>query len=321
MSSVSAPVRAIRSAVLCAFIGAFTALATFPAQAETWRFALIGDTPYSDYERRELPRMIEAIAAEHVDFIAHVGDIKHSNAPCSDALFEDRRRLFDASPVPFILAPGDNEWTDCRRVVAGGHAPLERLAKLRELFFAGEHSLGQRRIALERQTDGFPEHQRWRLGPVLFLTLNIPGGNNHHRPSGAPGEEADRRTARALDWLREGFALARHEGLRGVAVLLQANPDFRAFANGMPWSGYRALLQAVRTESLAFPGETLFVHGDTHWQRIDRPLRDPASGGRIERFTRVETFGYPFMGWIKVFIDSEAPVLFRFETRGWPPPR
>ena len=31
------------------------------ACGETWRFALIGDTPYSDLERAELPRMLASI--------------------------------------------------------------------------------------------------------------------------------------------------------------------------------------------------------------------------------------------------------------------
>jgi hypothetical protein len=45
-------------------------------QAETWRFAAIGDTPYSGHELRELPRMFADIAAEHPAFIVHAGDIK-----------------------------------------------------------------------------------------------------------------------------------------------------------------------------------------------------------------------------------------------------
>ena len=34
-----------------------------------------------------------------------------------------------------VLTPGDNEWTDCHRVAAGEYQPLERLAKLREVFY------------------------------------------------------------------------------------------------------------------------------------------------------------------------------------------
>ena len=55
--------------------------------AETWRFALIGDTPYSDSERRELPRMLDAIAESHVDFVVHIGDFKNGQSRCDNVVF------------------------------------------------------------------------------------------------------------------------------------------------------------------------------------------------------------------------------------------
>jgi hypothetical protein len=51
---------------------------------------------------------------------------------------------------------------------------------------------------------------------------------------------------------------------------------------------------------LAFKGEVLLVHGDTHWQRVDQPLRHSETKLPLANFTRAETFGYPVMGWVKV---------------------
>ena len=96
------------------------------AQAETWRFAVIGDIPYSAYERREMPRLLELIASEHPELILHAGDIKLSSDPCTDELYLDRLALFNSSRVPFIYTPGDNEWADCRRVSAGQIGPRSR---------------------------------------------------------------------------------------------------------------------------------------------------------------------------------------------------
>jgi hypothetical protein len=48
-------------------------------------------------------------------------------------------------------------------------------------------------------------------------------------------------------------------------------------------------------------------------------LRGVETNQRIANFTRVETFGYPYMGWVKVIIDSEDPALFRFEARSYIP--
>lgn len=307
-----------RGIVLSALFGALSSLPAGRAEAETWRFALIGDTPYSGFERREFPAMLAAIADEAPELIVHVGDFKASKARCTDALFAERHALFNTSRVPFVFVPGDNEWTDCKRLPAGHYDERERLAALRRLFFAEPASLGHRKIELERQSTEFPEHQRWRLGPVLMLTLNVPGPNNNFGFTQTPSIEFRERNPNAVAWLREGFAVARREGRAGIVVFMQANPGLKHFAAGLARAGYRELLEALREETLRFPGQVLLAHGDTHWQRTDRPLRAP-DGRRIEHFTRTETFGYPFMGWTRIIIDDQDPALFRFETRPWPP--
>ncbi|QKS29282.1 MAG: hypothetical protein FAZ92_02255 [Accumulibacter sp.] len=287
-------------------------------QAATWRFAAIGDTPYSGHELRELPRMFADIAAEHPAFIVHVGDIKDSREVCSDALLDARRDLLDASPVPLIYVPGDNEWTDCRHLPAGKFDPLERLQKLRQLFFAAPRSLGQSPLPLERQPGDYPEHLRWRLGPVLFISLNVPGPNNNFGLGLEPSGEFVARNPVVIDWLRQGFAVARHEGFAGIVIVMQGNPAFRHHAAGLPHAGYRTLLDTLSRESVAFAGQVLLIHGDSHWQRIDQPLRDPLTKRPIGNVTRLETFGYPFMGWMKVIIDDQQPQLFRFEVHPHP---
>ncbi|HEX6734507.1 MAG TPA: hypothetical protein VF096_06815 [Azonexus sp.] len=289
-----------------------------PAGAETWPFGLIGDTPYSAYERRELPKMLAAMTDSPVEFIVHVGDIKNGSSRCDDAVFADRFALFDASRVPFIYLPGDNEWTDCRRLSNGAYDPLERLARLRALFWHEPQSLGQRRLPLERQPGDYPEHSRFRVGPVLFVTFNLPGDNNHYGPEEEPGPEFAARNPQVLSWLADSFALARHEQLRGIVLLFQANPGFAHFAQGLAHRGYRSFLHALQQEVANFAGPVVVVHGDTHFSRIDHPLRD-ADGKPVARFTRVETFGYPLMGWTRGIIDTDSPGLFRFETHPWPP--
>ncbi len=289
------------------------------AQAETWRFAVIGDIPYSAYERREMPRLLELIASEHPELIIHAGDIKLSSDPCTDELYLDRLALFNSSRVPFIYTPGDNEWADCRRVSAGHYDELERLNKLRSLFFAEPKSLGQRTVPVERQSAESPENLRWKLGPVLFLSLNVPGPNNNFGMGRTAKPEYLERTPHVIDWLKQGFALARREESAGIVIVMQGNPAFKHFAAGLGHSGFRDLLEALLQETLGFPGQVLLIHGDTHWHRIDKPLRDRASGRRVENFTRLETFGYPIMGWAKVIIDTESPSLFRFESHSYTP--
>ncbi len=287
------------------------------AQAEIWRFALIGDTPYSDHERTELPKMLDAIADSHAEFVAQIGDIKHGRDRCDDALFADRYQLFNRSRIPFVFVPGDNEWTDCDRVNNGAYDPLERLNALRALFWSSPQSLGQKTLTQARQAGSYPEHARFRLGPVLFVTLNLPGGNNNWGLTETPREEWRQRMPVVQAWLKDSFALAKREKLAGVVLLFQANPGFRHFSQGLGHRSYRDFLSLLRDETLAFPGQVVAVHGDTHTSRIDQPLRD-TQGKTLANFTRVETHGYPLMGWTKGFIDTEQPRLFRFEAYSWP---
>lgn len=284
-----------------------------PAAAEAWRFALIGDTPYSASERASIPTLFSTIARAKPAFIVHVGDFKLSSARCTDALFADRKSLFSSSPVPFIFTPGDNEWTDCRDLAAGGYDSLERLAHLRTLFFAEPASLGLQRLTTERQSAAYPEHQRWRHGKVLFLTLNVPGPDNNYGIGKAPTPEFLARNPQVIDWVRQGFALARKDGLKGVVIAMQASPDFGHYAAGVGDAGFRALLDVLRTETMAFSGSVLLLHGDTHWQRTDHPLRRPGDTSRLQNFTRVESFGYPFMGWVQIDVheDDDAATRFR----------
>ena len=287
------------------------------AGAETWHFGLIGDVPYSEYERRELPLMLDRIADSQVEFIAHVGDFKNGLEPCDDSLFADRHQLFDGSRAPFIFVPGDNEWTDCERLSAGGHDPLERLNKLRSLFWKDAHSLGQKKLSMERQPGAYPEHARFRIGPVLFVTFNIPGGYDNFGLTKTSSPEYLARNPVVLAWLADSFALARREKLPGIVLLFQANPGFKHLSQGLGHSGYKAFLEQLQSETEKFSGQVVAVHGDTHMSRIDHPLRD-AAGAPLANFTRVETFGFPIMGWTRGTIDTGSPALFRFETHRWP---
>ena len=261
-------------------------------------FALLGDAPYSAAEEAEFTAMLREIDREALAFVVHVGDFKSGWTSCSDAVFDQRRALLDSSQHPLVYVAGDNEWTDCARLLAGGYDPLERLSALRARFFSGPHSLGRRALAVTRQSDGagapaYPEHLRWQHGQIVFVALNMPGGNNNRRMP----EESAQRTAAALDWLQQAFALAHAQNAAGVVVLIQANPFLRS---GDARRGYESLLEALARETAAFSGTVLLGHGDTHVHRIDQPLRDPRSGKPLANFTRAEVHGSPEVNWLRV---------------------
>ena len=289
------------------------------AQAERFSFAVFGETPQSEQERAQLPMMLAGIAASGAVFAVHVGDFLGSEDSCSDALFSDRQKLFAAAAVPLIHVPGAESWVDCYRRSAGAFDPNERLAALRRIFFAKPEALGPGGLALERQSEiafehaAFVEHLRWRHGPVLFVSLNLPGGDNDWGGARQGGAEYRTRMAAIRDWMERAFALATREKLRGIVLFAQANPDFEAYASGKAPDAFAEFFSCLRAGLTGYTGEVLIVHGDTHVMRIDHPLLDE-HGSPLQRITRIETYGSPLMGWLGVTVEPEAPALFRIDS-------
>ena len=301
------------------------ALCALPVAAQPVSFGLIGDMPYSAWERKNMPLLIEEMDGESLAFVTHNGDIKSGGSVCSDAVFEDVFRVFQASKTPVIYVPGDNEWTDCHRRSNGRYDPQERLQKLRSLFFQGNNALGERPLPLTRQSDdpafaSYRENVRWEAGGAVFVGLNLPGSDNNFdgtTPHSGPVREFVQRSAANHAWLAQAFAMARANNRVGVMVVVQANPKFDEANAGRPTPGYRDFLDQLRQETQAFAGQVVLVHGDTHWHQINQPMLDPTTRRVVKNFTRVETFGYPFFGWIKATVDATDPKVFRFEARPW----
>ena len=315
-----------RASICRALAGAALALACVIASpAVAGSFALIGDMPYGDTEIGPMRQIVEEIGRDDsIAFVVHDGDIKSGSEECDDARLTARRSDFDYSRHPFILVPGDNEWTDCHRPNNGRYDPEERLGKLRELFFAGDESLGRRRIRLTRQGDLQPqfaawrENVRWEFEGVLMVGLNIPGSNNNWKNRGE-NREFTARLAANTAWLDAAFAHARLGSLRGVMVVIQANPDFEGgqgpkFAARAGYrDGYAEFRAQLAREAAAFGKPVVIVHGDTHNYRLDKPLKDE-NGKPVANVTRLETFGSPGLGWVKVSIEANDPAVFRFRA-------
>ena len=274
-----------------------------PRSEPVFAFAALGDTPYTADEEARFIGMLAELNRAKLAFVVHVGDFKSGQSECSDELYRQRLDWFEYSRHPFVFVPGDNDWTDCWRDSAGGYQPAERLVRLRELFFAQPRSLGQRSIELARQTQGaspqpYPEHARWAHRRVLFVTLNVPGGDNNFSRDRA---EFRARDAAARSWLREAFRLARAKKFGGVVIMMQANPWAAA---GPRRHGFAPLLETLLAETREFPGEVVLIHGDTHRYRVDRPLVDPETRRRVPNFTRIEVYGSPNVNWVRVRINE-----------------
>ena len=283
-----------------------------------FEFALIGDVPYTAAQKDKVNVLIQEMNRERLAFVVHDGDFKSGSTLCDDATFNDRLQIFQTSAHPFVYVAGDNDWTDCHRASNGGYDPLERLAKLREIFFAGDHSLGRRTLKLTRQSDVpryalYRENLRWVYGDVVFVGLNVPGSNNNLGRTPAMDAEYRDRNAANLAWMKEAFDFARQQEAKGIMLVIQANPGFELAPSNSDRTGYNDFLAALQSETSAFGRPVVLVHGDSHYFRIDKPMVDAVSQTRVDNFTRVETFGSPDVQWVRVKVDVSDANVFVFE--------
>mgnify|MGYP003579970256 CR=1 FL=1 len=231
-------------------------------------FGAFGDTPYTEAEIERVEQLIDEMNAAPLAFVVHVGDIGSSAVACSDAWLLARKQQFARIRHPFVLLPGDNEWSDCKN-------PLERLRVWRSHF-----CLKDSKLNLSSQKGDYCEHVRWESDGTLFVTLNVQGSNNNLRhPEHAP------RMAAVFAWLDESAALAGARGLR-LAVLMQADPFVTT-----PRDGYAPLRERLRALGEKRPGRIVLIHGDTHVYRDDEP---------IPGVRRIEVWGSPFVGWLRL---------------------
>lgn len=248
------PARSRRSAIAAlGVLGASTWAGGWrPARAQGGRpapagasFALIGDVPYGTGEEGKLERIIEAINASHaaggVRLVVHTGDVKRGRERCDDALLQRRFELFQRFEPPFVITPGDNDWTDCHRPASGRYLPTERLARFRQIFYprpgmsSGRQPMPVLTQAALASSAGptspvspaaapatgpttapahheYVENQLWGFAGTTMATLHVVGSGNGLEPwDGIDREDRDSRPRRdrlAEFNAREAAALA-----------------------------------------------------------------------------------------------------------------
>jgi hypothetical protein len=307
---------------------------------ENYTIGLFGDMPYNALGRLQYPNLLADINASNVAFSVFDGDLKAGgDGPCSDSLYTTAIANFNTLQRPLIWLPGDNDWTDCWGRYGPGTLPysdpIERLNYERQLFDSTDQSLGQKTLTLTRESSGggqyalYSENVRWVYGPVVYIGLNVQGSNDnypYHDTDPYPRSDAEiarqqaeevARKAANIHWLAEGFAYGKQIGAKGILIDWQADPNFnneQHLSNPHDWDAFPDYMNALRTETMAFPGQVALVHGDSHYFKIDKPLNGP-NGGVLANFTRVETFGARNTHWVSATIDPNDPNLFVFEPR------
>ena len=307
------------------------------AAAGKYSFGLWGDMPYKKAgDDAKLPAVLQSINASDISFSMYDGDIKDGSSKCTDDIYTDALKMFGTMKKPVVYVPGDNEWTDCHRLNNGGMDGIERLNHVRKVMYPTLDSLGQSTIPLQHQGKlgaKFVENTRFTYGDITFVGINMPGSNNNmvmnakecSNKSARKTEHCDAANAEYLErdsanvvWLDESFAQARTHNARGLVLVVQGDPGFdlpetedfdESTRPGV--SGYRHFMSKLGDQTKNFKGEVLFVHGDTHFFKLDKPLHDPMH--MLTNFTRLQTFGSPSLHWVKVTVDPASTNVFQVE--------
>lgn len=311
---------------------------------EPYSIGLWGDLPYSTVQASGVMALIADMNSQRLAFTIHDGDLKAGSTRCDDVIYSDALGYFNALKAPAAFTPGDNDWTDCDRPSAGAYSSRERLDLERKLFFSTPFTLGQRRLLQEVQTTPLcvgvsglapcVENRRWSVGGITYVTLNVPGSCNNLCDTGPDLAEYTARNHANIVWLQESFAAAKAHKSAAVMIVSQANPGWDqsdptraplrdpktlAQTDNLP-DGYQEYLAALRNEVIAFRKPVAYVHGDSHYFRIDKPFLD-GQGKRLENFTRVETFGdnqgngTNDVQWIKVKVDGRSREVFSYQPQ------
>ena len=308
------------------------------AQAQTtpksFSFGLWGDMPYKKAgDDAKLPAVLQSINRSDIAFSIYDGDIKDGSSKCTDDVYADALKMFATLVKPVVYVPGDNEWTDYHRINNGGYDGIERLNYLRKVMYPSLNSLGQNTLALEHQGklgERYVENTRFVHGGVVFVGINQPGSNNNlimsekecKNKSARDNAQCDASNAEYLErdsanvaWMQASFAAAKAQNAAGIVVVTQGDPGFDwpetedvDESKDPAVSGYRHFMSKLVEQTEQYVGQVLFVHGDTHFFKLDKPMYSPTK--LLPNFTRLQTFGSPSLHWVRVVVEPASANVF-----------
>jgi len=279
------------------------------AQPEPLSFGVIGHAFRKSSDEALLRRAIAETDADNLGFVV-VNGVKSASEPCSDALYEQRRALLSSAKNGIVLSLAGSDWADCKRD-NGRPAAMERLTRVRDLYFQDEMSFGDTRLILTRESTttkfrSYAENARWDMGNVVFATVNLPAPNNHYlTDAGRNGEFEDRLIANRY-WLERLFTFAAREKRAGIVLFSDGNPALHSGRNSVRSpdgvrDGFFEVRRQIIKLAAAFHGRVLVVHGGGNSGQ-----RKPAAVVWHGNLGDLEVAD----GWVKVNVSPLSPALF-----------
>jgi hypothetical protein len=238
---------------------------------EAQHFGVIGHSFGKPGEER-LKKALAQASEKSLAFVVVTG-IKASSEPCGDKLYGERRDLIDKAKRPVIVLPAGSDWTDCRNS-AGRSSAIERLNRLRELFYGEPTSLGAKKLPLTRLSTSprfrsYAENAHWTVDSVLYATVNLPANNNHYLAAAGRNSEYEDRLVATRFWLNRLFTLARGNKADAIVIfsegdlkpLLAEPTGLRGLLRRAPAAqdGFAATRKQVQSLAQKFEGKVLLV--------------------------------------------------------------
>jgi hypothetical protein len=248
------------------------------ARKGEFTFALIGHSFRNDGGDAEFRRLLAEAGRAEPAFIIATG-IKSASEACTDRLYAERRALMGSAERPLVLLPAGSDWAACRNA-NGKSSAVERLNRIRELFFAEAEALGPRKFSLNRQSAiakfrDYAENAYWEHERILFVTLNVPARNNHYLTEAGRNSEYEDRMVANRAWLQRAFLTARRKKLPGMVLVMDGDigahsePGFFARL-AQKKDGFTETRRLVRALAEKFQGRLLLV--DSQKQDKSMPL-------------------------------------------------
>lgn len=277
------------------------------AQPKNFDFGVIAHPAQVDLGGNLLQQAINVSNENDLAFVV-VNGIKSDSGSCSDNAYFRSKEMFNRSENALIVSLAATDWINCK-TKNGKSIAIDRLNRMRELFFTDDASLGNNDISLIRQSSSakfrsYAENARWEYKDILFATINLPADNNHYLPDAGRNSEFEDRTIANREWLERIFIYAALRKNRAIVLFCDGNPLIVPDAAKLAkLKGRRDGFIEIRRQFTAlakkFPGKILLLHGQTQ-----------AKATAIQWQANIGSMGVN-TGWAKIRVQPGNRIPFR----------
>jgi hypothetical protein len=304
----------IRTLLAPLLIGCMLLMATsaVPAQTTKFSFGVIAPLFRPAQDDTVLREAIADTDADNLAFVIASG-IKGDADACTDSVYLRRRSILDSAKNGLLVSLTGSDWTQCVNN-RGESVAVERLNRIRELFFVDDFSFGSSRIPVMRQSvspifRSYAENMRWHIGNVMFATINLPAPNNHYRIEAGRNSEFEDRMIANREWLERIFTFAKQKKMNGIVLFCDGDPliqqgFLKRLTRKPKRDGFIEIRKTLNTLSKKFSGKVLIVYNQTtgktqHEEKI-------VWNGNLGKL-------HAHAGWVRLHVADENPMLFSAE--------